>query len=99
MALLQSYLWAVTGDEKWATRAVNILNYYGANLKTFDTSWGNGLVVSGWATTEIARAAEILSSTGAPWAPADVAAFKEMLQRAAVPNMWDGACENGASSH
>lgn len=94
-ALMQSYLWAFTGDAQWATRAVNILNFYGANLLSFDTSWGNGPLVSGWATTQLARAAEILSSTGAPWAPADVAAFRAMFYRAAVAKMVDGSCDNG----
>jgi hypothetical protein len=94
-ALMQSYLWAATSDAKWAERATSILNFYGQNLLTYDTSWGNGLVVSGWTTTMLARAAEILSSTGAPWLPADVTDFRTMFNRAAVAKMWDGACENG----
>ena len=32
---VQAMLWAATGDPKWATRAVGIMNYYSTHLKGY----------------------------------------------------------------
>jgi len=92
--LVQAMLWAVTRDPRWATRAIGILNFYGQRLRQY-APWGNGLLEAAWAADKWARAAEILATTGAPWAPADVAAFRAMLQAASVPVLYGGSCFNG----
>lgn len=97
-ALLQAYLWAFTGEAVWAQRAAAILNFYGANLKSFAGA-GNGPLVAAWATLMWARAAELLAATGAAWAPADAAAFGRALHAACVPALYAGSCDNSNWEH
>ena len=92
-ALLQAYLWAVTGEAAWAARATGILDFYGGRLKAIASSWGNGALVAAWLADMFARAAELLASTGAPWPAAG--AFRAMLQTVLVPAIYDGSCDNG----
>jgi hypothetical protein len=91
---VQAMLWATTGDIKWATRAIAILNFYGKNLKAYG-DFGNGKLEAAWAADKWARSAELLSSTGAPWASTDVAAFKRVLATVSVPMLYNGSCYNG----
>eukprot|EP00040_Diaphanoeca_grandis_P025941 m.144504 g.144504 ORF g.144504 m.144504 type:complete len:412 (+) comp30378_c0_seq2:12-1247(+) len=92
--LIQSYLWAVTRDEKWASRAINTMNFYSKHLQNY-LPYGNGNLEAAWAADKWARAAELLSSTGANWDPTDVEAFRAMLLRASVPMLYNGSCFNG----
>jgi hypothetical protein len=92
-ALLQAYLWAVTGEAAWAARSTAILDFYGGRLKAVATSWGNGALVAAWLSDMFARAAELLASTGAPWPAAG--AFRAMLQAVLAPALVDGSCDNG----
>jgi hypothetical protein len=91
---VQAMLWAATGDLKWATRAIDILNFYGKNLKAYG-DFGNAKLEAAWAADKWARSAELLSSTGAPWALKDVAAFKRVLATVSVPMLYNGSCYNG----
>jgi len=91
---IQAMLWAVTGDEKWATRAISIMNFYSKHLKEY-ANWGNGKLEAAWAACKWGRAAELLSATGAPWDPADVDAFKRLLLHVSVPMLYNGSCFNG----
>jgi hypothetical protein len=75
-------------------RAINILNFYGKRLQGY-ADWGNGKLEAAWAADKWARAAELLATTGAPWAAPDVDAFRQMLQRASVPMLYNGSCFNG----
>ena len=93
-ALLQSYLWAITRNPVWAVRATGIMNHYADNLRGYNHSF-NGPLEAAWAAQKWGRAAEILNSTGAPWAPSAVAAFATMLQTHSVPMLWNGSCDNG----
>lgn len=91
---VNAMLWAVTGDERWAVRAIAILNFYGKQLRGY-ANWGNGKLEAAWSADKFARAAELLATTGAPWALADVDAFRKMLQEASVPMLYNGSCYNG----
>lgn len=91
---IQAMLWAATGEEKWAIDAVRILNFYGKHLKAYGLG-GNGPLEAAWAADKWARAAELLSATGAPWEPADVDAFRHMLTTVSVPMLYNGSCFNG----
>ena len=91
---VNAMLWAVTGDETWAVRAISILNFYGRQLRGY-ADWGNGKLEAAWSADKFARAAELLATTGAPWAPADADAFRKMLQDASVPMLYNGSCYNG----
>jgi hypothetical protein len=93
-ALLDAYLWAITKDTKWSSRAITILNYYATNLKQFANS-GNGPLVAAWTADMWARAAEILSSTGANWGQSDINAFGSMLVNANLPLIYPVSCDNG----
>jgi hypothetical protein len=94
-ALLQAYLWAVTGEAVWAARATAILDFYGSHLKFINIAWGNGPLVAAWVSIMFARAAEVLAHTGAQWPAADADAFRGMLQAALVPALYEGSCDNG----
>lgn len=92
-AVIQSYLWAITGNETYAQHAVTILNSYGHGLKEYTLS--NAPLQSAWSGIKYARAGELLTSTGAPWAASDLAAFKRMLLDVVVPLNFEGSCANG----
>ena len=62
---VNAMLWAVTGDERWAVRAIAILNFYGKQLRGY-ANWGNGKLEAAWSADKFARAAELLATTGAP---------------------------------
>ena len=65
-------------------RAINILNFYGKRLQGY-ADWGNGKLEAAWAADKWARAAELLATTGAPWAAPDVDAFPRASGARPVP--------------
>ena len=74
---LNALMWAVTGDERHAQKAVEIFNAW-QNLSHFETiatkSLDSGRM--GWILIE---AAEIIAHTYDGWQPADIQKFKNML--------------------
>ena len=75
--------WKVSGDSRYADKAVQILNAWGAKLTTITWSDGHydGSLVAGIQGYQIANAAEIMR-TYSGWAAADFATFKNMLRTA-----------------
>lgn len=88
--LINAMIWAVTGDPMWAMRAISILDYYAQNLREY-ADWGNGKLEAGWAADKWARAAEMLTATGAPWPKKDADAFRTMLATISVPAIYNGS--------
>src|ERR1700678_4275517 len=93
-AYVQALLWYITGNQTYATNAINILNAYGHGLlgfAGFSTGYPcpgaaetceNGPLQAAWDSTKWPRAAEIIrhgNGGSAGWAPSDAAAFSKML--------------------
>jgi hypothetical protein len=105
-AYTDALIWALTGDEAYATQSIAIMNAYSAVLKTHappSTMCGtppglstNTPVQSGWCGSVFPRAAEIIRATYPGWPQTDIDAFKTMLQSAYLPALGNGAiAENG----
>ena len=93
-ALMDAMLWAYTKDPVWAAKSIGIMDFYAQHLKQYE-NWGNGKLQAAWSADKWARAAEIISSTGAGWPASDAKAFGDMLQVVSVPMLWNGSCFNG----
>jgi hypothetical protein len=92
-AYLQSVLWIITGDHRYAQNAINILNAYGHNLKGYTNS--NAPLQAAWGASKWARAAEIIRYTNAGWKSADIQAFSNMLTTVSLPLIQNGSGANG----
>jgi hypothetical protein len=92
-AYLQSILWTITGDHRYAQNAIDILNAYGHNLKGYTNS--NAPLQAAWGASKWARAAEIIRYTNAGWKPEDVKAFAHMLTTVQLPLIENGSGANG----
>jgi Alginate lyase len=92
-AYLQSVLWYITGDHRYAQNAINILNAYGHNLKGYTNS--NAPLQAAWGSSKWPRAAEIIRYTDAGWKPDDIQAFSHMLTTVPLPLIKDGSGANG----
>jgi Alginate lyase len=92
-AYLQSVLWTVTGDHRYAQNAINILNAYGHNLKGYTNS--NAPLQAAWGASKWTRAAEIIRYTNAGWKPEDIQAFSHMLTTVSLPLIQNGSGANG----
>jgi len=75
--------WKVSGDARYADKAIQILNAWAAKLTAITWSDGHydGSLVAGIQGYQIANAAEIMR-TYPGWAAADFAAFTDMLRKA-----------------
>ena len=92
-AYLQSLLWTITGDHRYAQNAINILNAYGHNLKGYTNS--NAPLQAAWGASKWTRAAEIIRYTNAGWKPEDIQAFSRMLTTISLPLIQNGSGANG----
>jgi Alginate lyase len=92
-AYLQSVLWIITGDHRYAQNAINILNAYGHNLKGYTNS--NAPLQAAWGASKWARAAEIIRYTNAGWKSEDIEAFSNMLTTVSLPLIQNGSGANG----
>jgi hypothetical protein len=92
-AYTQALLFWITGNTTYAKNAIAILNAYGHNLTGYTNS--NGPLQAGWGASKWARAAEIIRSSNAGWAPADAQAFGAMMNNAILPNIVNGSGNNG----
>jgi hypothetical protein len=92
-AYLQSVLWYITGDHRYAQNAIDILNTYGHNLKGYTNS--NAPLQAAWGSSKWPRAAEIIRYTDAGWKPGDIQAFANMLTTVPLPLIEKGSGANG----
>jgi hypothetical protein len=92
-AYLQSVLWTITGDHRYAQNAIDILNAYGHNLKSYTNS--NAPLQAAWGASKWTRAAEIIRYTNAGWKPEDIQAFAHMLTTVQLPLIKNGSGANG----
>ncbi|MEI7834339.1 MAG: alginate lyase family protein [bacterium] len=88
-------IWAITGEEKYAEKALEILNAYSSTLKTIsvsrtdangfpDDQSGNILGIS-YALPQFIWAAEIMRYTCREWAEAEQARFTKLLTDVVYP--------------
>jgi hypothetical protein len=92
-AYTQALLYWITGNSVYAQNAINIMNAYARNLRSYTNS--NGPLQAAWGASKWARAAEIIRSSNAGWSPADANAFGVMLTNVILPNIVNGSDNNG----
>jgi parallel beta-helix repeat protein len=92
-------LWYITGEKKYAEKAIETLNAWSPVLWDFD--YNDAKLLAGWTGYKLCNAAEILRYTPSGWQPKDIERFSEMLMTVYYPLMrfyypqangnWDGA--------
>ena len=99
-AYQNALMWCVSGDERHARKAVEILNAWSATLRTMD---GHDVQLSaGLYGFKFVNAAELIRHTYPAWRREDVARFEHMLRDVVYPPIkdfadfangkWDAAC-------
>jgi len=91
-AYLQSVLWTITGDHRYAENAIRIVNAY-SHLRGYTNS--NAPLQSAWSGELWPRSAEILRWTNAGWKHEDQVAFAKMLVNVILPEIYNGSDSNG----
>jgi len=108
-AYIQAVLWYITGNQKYATNAINIMNTWVSSFKGFagyttgypcpaGTDCSNGPLQAGWDSEKWPRAAEIIryaNGGSAGWAATDITAFSNMLKNIYEPIIYNGKDGNG----
>jgi hypothetical protein len=95
-AYTHALLWAYTGNQAHANKAIEIMNAWSYKLteikfdqpRRIDNNsqvWANGKLMAGWSGTLFARAAEIIRYTGAGWSAADISRMESMLHNVHRP--------------
>ncbi len=95
-AYTHALLWAYTGNQANANKAIEIMNAWSSRLTEikFDQPrrpdngsqvYDNGKLQAGWGGALMARAGEIVRYTGAGWATNDVTRFATMLHNVYLP--------------
>lgn len=95
-AYAHALLWAYTGNQANANKAIEIMNAWSGKLTEikFDQPrrpdngtqlYNNGMLQAGWGGSLFARAAEIIRYTGAGWVTSDVTRFESMLRNVYLP--------------
>jgi len=92
-------IWYISGERKYADRAVEILNAWSPNAWDFD--YNDAKLLIGLAGHKLCNAAEILRYSDSGWAQKDVESFECMLLQSLYPYIrfyypeangnWDGA--------
>jgi hypothetical protein len=85
--------WYISGDSKYATKAIQYMNAWSPVIKSHTNS--NALLQTGWAGASWPRAAEIIRYTYTGWAQADVDRFSTMLRTVYLPKLLPGVQSNG----
>ncbi len=93
-AYANALLWATTGDEAAARRAIAILNGWGRTFAGYLPAEGQNLLVAGWIGALLGPAAELLRDHP-DWKPADRERVKGMFTTAFAPALermseWNG---------
>ncbi len=92
-AYTHALIWAYTGDQKHAAKAIEIMNAWSAVLKQHTND--NQQLQAAWAAEIFPRAAEIIRYTNAGWSAADAEKFSTMLKTAYLPEVKDGSTRTG----
>ncbi len=99
-AYQNALMWSITGNRTYATKSIQILNTWSANLKTI--SGDDAILAAGIDGFKFVNAAEIIRYTNAGWASADVTRAEGMFKNVFYPVIkdfatfangnWSGAC-------
>lgn len=92
-AVTQALLWYISGNKTYAQNAINILNAYGKNLKTYTNS--NAPLQAAWGSEKWPLAAEIIRYSNAGWSSSDIQTFQNMLRNVIQPMIENGSSSNG----
>jgi hypothetical protein len=92
-AYLQSVLWWITGDHRYADNAIRIMNAYSHKVTAYTNK--NAPLQAAWSAEMWPRAAEIIRHSNAGWKKEDVQAFSDMLTKVNLPLIKDGSGANG----
>jgi hypothetical protein len=92
-AYTHALLWAFSGDEAHAKKAIEIMNGWSAVFKGHSNS--NGPLQAAWFGALWPRAGEIIRHTYAGWPAAEVDRFAGMLKTAYLPAVINGSGANG----
>ncbi|MEQ1788130.1 MAG: alginate lyase family protein [Acidimicrobiales bacterium] len=95
-AYAHALLWAYTGNQAHADKAIQIMNAWSSTLREikFDQPrhpvsgqpvYNGGKMQAAWAGSLFARAAEIIRYTGAGWSAGDIARMESMLHDVYLP--------------
>jgi hypothetical protein len=88
-AYTDALVWYVSRDQRYAAKAIQILDAWPPVLKQHTNS--NAKLQAGWAGATFARAAELVRYSGAGWSAAAATRFGTMLRTVFVPLLIDGA--------
>jgi hypothetical protein len=94
-AYTQALLWTLTGDNRYAQKAIQIMNHYARTLRAHRGD--NAPLQAAWAAEKWPAAAEIMRYSDAGWDDQDFAAFAAMLRQQYLPLITGdhGAGKNG----
>jgi hypothetical protein len=90
-AYTDALAWYIGGDEKYAQKAVEIMDAWSSTIKSHTNS--NAPLQTGWAGSVWPRAADIIRSTYSGWSQAD--RFATMLRDVYLPEVINGSDSNG----
>jgi hypothetical protein len=91
-AYTQALLYAYSGNEAHAKKAIEIMNGWSSTIKDHTNS--NAPLQSAWAAQVFPRAAEIIRYGGG-WPAAEIARFGDMLRLVYLPQVENGSASNG----
>lgn len=91
-AYLQSVLWWITGDHRYADNAIRIMNTYSSRVKAYTNA--NTRLQAAWSAEMWPRGAEIIRYSHAGWKTEDIQAFSDMLTKINLPLIREGAPRN-----
>jgi hypothetical protein len=98
-AYTQALAWHYTGDAKYATSAIAILDAWASTLKEIvfdpknvssDPGQNNGPLQAAWLAESFPRSAEILRHMGSGWGESKAIAFGKMMHDVFLPKIVDG---------
>ncbi|HVY30033.1 MAG TPA: alginate lyase family protein [Polyangiaceae bacterium] len=92
-AYTQALIYAYTGEEAHAKKAIEIMNAWSALIKDHTNS--NAPLQSAWAAQVLPRAAEIIRYQYPGWPASEVARFGKMLRDVYLPKVVNGSAANG----
>jgi parallel beta-helix repeat protein len=83
MAYNNALIWYVSGDKKYAAKAIEIINAWTPVLRDFD--FNDAKLIAALTGSVWCNAAEILNQTPSGWEAADIASFRKMLMTVYYP--------------